>query len=104
MATVYGYTPTHAGEVVKDEIEYRGMSQRTLSERTGISYKVLNDILNGRRGVSTQTALRIEAALDIPADALLRLQLKYDMHMARNDSKLSATLRHIRQESAAASL
>ena len=39
--------PTHPGEVVKDEIEYRKISQRKLAEQTGIPYKVLNDILNG---------------------------------------------------------
>lgn len=43
-----GYTPTHPGEVLKDEIEYRKLSQRKLAEQMGISYKVLNDILNCR--------------------------------------------------------
>lgn len=38
--------PTHPGEVLKDEIEYRKISQRKLAEKMGISYKILNDILN----------------------------------------------------------
>ena len=41
--------PTHPGEVLKDEIEYRKLSQRKLAEQMGISYKMLNDILNCRR-------------------------------------------------------
>ena len=58
MATMrYGYTPTHPGEVLKDEIEYRGISQKLLAKQMGISYKVLNDILNGRRVVTTTTLL-----------------------------------------------
>ena len=48
--------PTHPGEVVKDEIEYRKISQRKLAEQTGIPYKMLNDILNGRRSMTTATA------------------------------------------------
>ena len=34
--------PTHPGEVLKEEIEYRKISQRKLSEQMGISYKMLN--------------------------------------------------------------
>ena len=56
--------PTHPGEVVKDEIEYRKISQRKLAEQTGIPYKVLNDILNGRRSMTTATAMMLEAGHD----------------------------------------
>ncbi len=100
MAMIYGYTPTHPGEVIKDEIEYRGISQKALSEKTGISYKVLNDILNARRTVTTETAMRIEAAINIPADSLLHLQMKYNMQTATKDSRLSAILQKIRQSAA----
>ena len=71
--------PTHPGEVLKDEIEYRKISQRKLAENMGISYKILNDILNCHRPVTTQTAMLFEAALNVPADSLMRLQLKYNM-------------------------
>ena len=37
---IYGYTPTHPGEVLKDEIEARGMQQKVLAESMGMSYKV----------------------------------------------------------------
>ena len=36
--------PTHPGEILKEEIEYRGISQRKLAERMGIGYSVLNEI------------------------------------------------------------
>lgn len=88
--------PTHPGEVLKDEIEYRGISQKALAERIGMSYKMLNDLLNARRPLSTETAMKLEAALDIPADSLLRLQMKYNLQTARRDSRLAATLRQIR--------
>lgn len=98
MATVrFGYTPTHPGEVLKDEIEYRKVSQRKLAEQMGISYKALNDLLNGRRTLTTTTAMMFEAALDIPADSLMRLQLKYNMQQAMNDPSLTGHLKQIRK-------
>lgn len=96
MATVrFGYTPTHPGEVLKDEIEYRKVSQRKLAEQMGISYKALNDLLNGRRTLTT--AMMFEAALNIPADSLMRLQLKYNMQQAMNDPSLTERLKQIRK-------
>ncbi len=98
MATVrFGYTPTHPGEVLKDEIEYRKVSQRKLAEQMGISYKALNDLLNGRRTLTIATAMMFEAALDIPADSLMRLQLKYNMQQAMNDPSLTERLKQIRK-------
>lgn len=98
MATVrFGYTPTHPGEVLKDEIEYRKVSQRKLAEQIGISYKALNDLLNGRRTLTTATAMMFEAALDIPADSLMRLQLKYNIQQAMNDPSLTERLKQIRK-------
>jgi len=96
----FGYTPTHPGEVLKDEIEYRKISQRRLAEQMGISYKVLNDLLNGRRPLTTTTAMMLEAALDIPADSLMRLQLKYNMQQANNDRSFMERLNQIRKYAA----
>ena len=78
----FGFYPTHPGEVLKDELEERGISQRKFAESIGMGYSVLNEILNGKRPVTTNSALMFEAALDIPADSLLKLQMKYNMHTA----------------------
>ena len=91
------FTPTHPGEVLKDEIEYRKISQSQLAKQMGMSYKILNDILNERRPVTVATAMMFEAALDIPADSLMRLQLKYNMQVAQKDIKLLSRLAEIRQ-------
>lgn len=42
---------------MKDEIEYRGISQRKLAEQMGLGYSVLNEILNARRSMTEKTAL-----------------------------------------------
>lgn len=96
----YGYYPTHPGEVVKDELEERGISQRKFADSIGMGYSVLNEILNGRRPMTTTTALIFEAALDLPADSLMRLQLKYDLQTARENPTLVGRLKKIAQTAA----
>ena len=65
----------HPGELLKKETEERKLSQRRLADQMGISYKVLNDILNCRRPITTQTAILFEAPLGISASQLMRMQL-----------------------------
>ena len=93
----YGAFPTHPGEVLKDEIEERGITQRQLAENMGLTYSVVNEILNGRRPLTAKTALMFEAALDVPADSLMYLQTKYNMQTARTDSSLLKMLKNIRK-------
>lgn len=91
----YGFYPSHPGEVIKDELEERGISQRKCADSIGIGYSVLNEILNGRRSISTTSALMFEAALDIPADSLLKMQMKYNMYTAMKDQTLVEKLKNI---------
>lgn len=95
-----GFRPTHPGEVLKDEIEYRKISQRKLAKGMGMSYKVLNDLLNGRRTFTLITAMMFEAALDVPADSLMNLQLKYNMYQAQHDKSFMEKLSEIRKYAA----
>ena len=71
---MYGFRATHPGEVLKEEIEYRRISQKELAAQMGMSYNILNDILNGRRSITESTAMLFEAALDIPADTAAQIQ------------------------------
>lgn len=96
----YGAYPTHPGEVLKDEIEERGISQRQLAERVGLTYSVVNEILNAHRPLTAKTALMFEAALDVPADSLMYLQTKYNMQTARKDSSLLDVINRIRRVAA----
>ena len=57
------YNPTHPGEVLKDELEYRGISQRGLAKKMGISYSALNEVLNAKRALNTELAMMMEANL-----------------------------------------
>jgi addiction module HigA family antidote len=75
---------THPGDVVKEELEYRGISQKHFAEIIGVSYTMLNDILNGKRPVSTDFALTLEAATGISAEMLVNMQSRYNLQVARN--------------------
>ena len=91
------YRPIHPGEILKDEIEYRGISQRKLASQMSISYSVLNEILNCKRPVNTEFAILIEAALDIEADTLIRMQSSYNMQIARKDKRIIDRFNEIRK-------
>lgn len=89
--------PIHPGEMIKDEIEYRGLSQRKLAEQMGLSPTLLNEILNGKRSVSTEYALLFEAALGIDAEIWIRLQADYDMQKAKSNKSFLERLDNIRK-------
>ena len=96
--------PIHPGEMIKDEIEYRGISQRKLAVQMGISPTLLNEILNGKRAISTEYALLFEAALGIDAEIWLRLQADYDMQVAKSNKSFLERLAQVRKLAAAAAL
>ena len=92
----YPYKPTHPGEILKEEIEYRGISQKRFSQQTGISYTMLNEILNAKRPVTETLALIFEAVLGIEAEMLVDMQSRYNMQTARNDHRLKVRLQRLR--------
>lgn len=92
--------PIHPGELLKEETEERKLSQRRLAEQMGISYKVLNDILNCRRPITTQTAMLFEAALGISASLLMRMQLDCNMQQAAADPSFMERLKQVRKYAA----
>lgn len=94
------YQPTHPGEVLKDELEYRGISQRSLARDMGISYSVFNEVLNGKRALNTELAMMMEAALGVEAAPLLAMQNEYDMMMAERNESFMEKLRQIRRVAA----
>ena len=93
----YPYKPTHPGEVLKEELEYRGISQKRFSKEVGISYPMLNEILNAKRAVTETLALIFEAALGIEAEMLVNMQSRYNMQTIRKDKRLNERLHQIRQ-------
>ncbi len=94
------FEPTHPGELIKDELEARNMSQAALARQIGMSPTQLNEIIHGKRAVNTETAMLLEAAWGIDADLWLNLQADYDKQMARSNPKFMDRLAAIRKVAA----
>lgn len=89
--------PIHPGEMIKDEIEYRGISQKALAEEIGLSPSVLNEILNGKRSVTTEYAMLLEAALGIESDIWLKQQMEYNKQVAQRNPTFMERIAKIRR-------
>jgi len=94
--------PTHPGDVLKEEIECRGISQKRFAELLGIPYTQLNEILNGKRPVSSDFALMAEAALGVNPEMLISMQDYYNLHVSKHKQSLTEHLKRIRKACAAA--
>ena len=77
------FVATHPGEMIKDELKERHITQKQLAEETGIKPSVLSETINGKRPVSLNVAVALEKALGIPADIWMNLQNQYDLDAAR---------------------
>ena len=87
----------HPGEMIKDEIMARGLTQKELAQQMGVSYTVFNEILNGKRPVTTEYALLLEAALGTDANIWLGLQADYNMQRFKQDRSFMKRLEKIRK-------
>ena len=76
--------PTHPGEMLLEEfLKPLGISQSAFAVRLGVSFPRLNEIVRGKRAVTSDTALRLERVLGMSADFWLGLQQDWDLWHAR---------------------
>lgn len=72
--------PTHPGEMLLEEfLKPLELTQTEAAKRLGISFVRLNEIVNGRRGVTPNTALRLSRLLGTTPDFWLNGQLAWDL-------------------------
>lgn len=78
-------TPTHPGEMLlKEFLIPMGLTQRELADAVHVPYQRVNDVVNGRRGVTPSTALRLAKFFDMSPDFWMNLQLRWDLYFAKN--------------------
>jgi len=76
--------PTHPGEMLLEEfLEPMQLSQRQLAHAIGVPYQRLNEIVNGRRGVSPSTALRLAKFFGVSVGFWMNLQTTWDVYHAQ---------------------
>ena len=76
------FIATHPGELIRDELRERCMTQKALALETGIKPSVLCDIIHGKRSISIGVAKALEKTLGIPARIWINLQTQYDLDSA----------------------
>ena len=81
------FVATHPGEMIKDELKERNMTQKQLAAESGIKASVLSETITGKRSVSLSVAVAIEKVLGVPADVLMNMQTQYDLDMANIASR-----------------
>ncbi len=93
--------PTHPGEFLREEIDYRGITQTKLANEIGVKVSILNELINGKRDFTIEYAMLIEAALGIDADIWVNLQANYNKARTKHDSSFMERLANIRRIAAA---
>ncbi|MCY4639451.1 MAG: HigA family addiction module antitoxin [Chloroflexi bacterium] len=73
----------HPGELLAEELESRGMTQRALAEAMGRPPQVINEIVRGRKAITAATAIQLEEVLGTSARLWLGLQATYELIRAR---------------------
>ena len=77
-------TPTHPGEMLLEEfLTPMGISQKDLAVNIEVPYQRINEIVNGRRGTTPSTALRLAKVFEMSADFWMNLQLRWDLYFAQ---------------------
>ena len=76
--------PTHPGEMLLEEfLNPMGITQKDLADNIEVPYQRINEIVNGRRGITPSTALRLAKFFDMSADFWMNLQLRWDLYFAQ---------------------
>jgi len=75
--------PTHPGEILKDELEIRGLSGNRLALALRVPANRITGILNGSRSITAETALRLAAYFSNDAQFWMNLQTQYDLAIAQ---------------------
>lgn len=76
--------PTQPGEMLLEEfLKPMQITQRDLADAIQVPYQRVNDLVNGRRGVTPSTALRLGRYFGMSADFWMNLQLRWDLFFAQ---------------------
>lgn len=86
--------PTHPGEMLLEEFLIpMHLTQAELADAIHVPYQRVNEIINGRRGITASTALRLAKFFGNTPDFWMNLQLRWDLYHAQQQEK--ATLKSI---------
>lgn len=76
------------GTILADDMRAMKISQTVLAERIGVSKSVINEIIKGKRKMSQEVAIKLEAIFGAPAEYWLNLQNEYEIASKKSDMYL----------------
>ena len=80
--------PTHPGDILlEDFLQPMGLTQRELAKAIRVPYQRINELVNGRRGITPSTALRLAKYFGMSADFWMNLQLRWDLYDVQQSEK-----------------
>ena len=68
---------THPGNVLKSELQARGITQKDFAKTLGMPAPNLNELIKGKRNITKDIAIKLEGALGIPFQTWMNLQTRY---------------------------
>lgn len=97
-------TPVHPGTMLLEEfLNPMGLTQRDLAEGIRVPYQRVNELVNGRRGVTPSTALRLSKYLGTSPEVWLNLQQRWDLyHAQRAEADALGKIKAVRRSRRAA--
>jgi addiction module HigA family antidote len=69
--------------LLEEFLKPMGFTQRELADAIHVPYQRVNEIINGRRGITPSTALRLSKFFGVSADFWMNLQLRWDLYFAQ---------------------
>ena len=82
MVPKNGMRPVHPGEILRDELQTMSLSANALSKALGVPVNRITAILNGQRGITADTALRLARYFGTTPQLWLNLQQAYELRRA----------------------
>ena len=81
----------HPGETIADVLEERGITQTELAARTGASPVYVSSVISGTKNISSNFAMALEYALDVPKSFWLKLQANYAAELLKLNEARTVT-------------
>ncbi len=81
---VWSDLPIPPGEVLAEELDARGMTQKELATRLGRPAEAINEIIKAKKAITPETAIGLEQVLGIDARFWTHLEADYRLTLARN--------------------
>ena len=94
--------PVHPGEILREELDELGLSANALAKALGVPVNRITMILNGQRGVSADTALRLARYFGTTPQLWMNLQKSWELRRAEIESGHEIEKRVMPRPSAAA--